>query len=391
MNFFLTEWFYYLLKWLHDLLSNSYVLTIVIATLLLRLVQIYPDIKNRKTQIKNAAIQPELQELQKRYANDQQKLVAEQRKLMKKHGVSMWSSCLPLLITLPLFFCFLDAFRCWGNEESVILMYETAVAVETEDTADDEAAMDTYKSFRFLWVYNVWQPDSMFEPVIPRTTSLVTSTLASDKLASMPLLEKGYTNAAGEFVSGQQIWETLTRTGLATGDYLDKGDPSACSACSTNRDGMALIPDEVTFDGATYTMIFGSLEGATAVEGEEDLYSTTGAAVYDRLMQRYVDESATKDGDPSANGLFILPILAAGMQLLSMFLSQRRNKGNQTEQTKQMRWMMYIMPLISVWVCLSSTSAFAFYWTVSGVIQLISTLIINFIFDRKAKKQEVLG
>ena len=116
MTFFLTKWFYYLMKFIYGLFNNSYFWAIVISTLLLRLVQIFPDISNRKTQLKMAKVQPEINELQKRYGNDPQKFREEQNKLMKKHGINTLTSCLPMLLIFPLFFCFLNAFRCWGND-----------------------------------------------------------------------------------------------------------------------------------------------------------------------------------------------------------------------------------------------------------------------------------
>lgn len=54
----------------------------------------------------------------------------EQNKLMRENGIGMLSSCLPLLLTLPLFFCFLAAFRFWGYEQTVRLTYETIVNEE---------------------------------------------------------------------------------------------------------------------------------------------------------------------------------------------------------------------------------------------------------------------
>ena len=72
MTFFLTRWFYAFMQFLYGITNNSYLLTILIATVLLRLFQIFPDISNRKTQIKMAVIQPKIDELQKRYQNDPQ-------------------------------------------------------------------------------------------------------------------------------------------------------------------------------------------------------------------------------------------------------------------------------------------------------------------------------
>ena len=139
-DFFLTEWFFDLLRWLYSVLGNNYFLTIFIVTLALRIIQILPDINNRKNQRKQAKIQPEIEKLKKKYADNPQKLSMEQNKLMRENGIGMLSSCLPLLLTLPLFFCFLAAFRFWGYEQTVRLTYETIV--------NEEKAQETFSGLR---------------------------------------------------------------------------------------------------------------------------------------------------------------------------------------------------------------------------------------------------
>ena len=86
-DFFLTEWFFDLLRWLYSVLGNNYFLTIFIVTLALRIIQILPDINNRKNQRKQAKIQPEIEKLKKKYADNPQKLSMEQNKLMRENGI----------------------------------------------------------------------------------------------------------------------------------------------------------------------------------------------------------------------------------------------------------------------------------------------------------------
>lgn len=408
MTFFLTRWFYYLLQFLYGITGNSYLWTILIVTLLLRAVQIFPDISNRKTQLKMAVVQPKLDEIQKKYEKDPQKLRVEQQKIMKENGVSTLSGCLPMLITLPLFFCFLAAFRCWGNEQAMTLMYETAVAESYEEGTVEretavEQAIETFESYKFLWVKNIWQPDNFINAsflifnmdgeVITKPANL--TAINSVTLANMPLLKKGYTNANGVEVSGEEIWSTLVASGLASGEYLDKGSGggcSGCSSCSRDMSGMHLLPETVSVDAARKML------GDDAVETVENADGTTtektgksGADIYNAIMQRYPDHLSDGKGTP-ANGLMILPFLAAGMQLLTSIVIMRRGKkdGTRNDKNKSMNYMMYLMPIMSILICMSSNAAFAFYWTVSGAVQLVSTLLINFAFDRKKSKNNAI-
>ncbi|MBR6428638.1 MAG: membrane protein insertase YidC [Clostridia bacterium] len=401
MTFFLTRWFYAMMQFFYGLFNNSYLLTIVVSTVILRLIQLFPDISNRKTQIKMAVVQPQINELQKKYENNPQKFREEQQKLMKKHGINTLTSCLPLLLTLPLFFCFLNAFRVWGNEETLTLMYETAVAEQLEEGSEERAAaeqqaMDTFKSFKFLWVQNIWQPDNFIDAsllifrmdgeVITKPTSL--NAISSVTLANMPLLQKGYTDASGKHISGEQIWQTLVDCGLAQGDYGNAGNTSgcnSCSSCSTDRSGMSLLPEIISADTAKKMIgVETSVDSTDESGNSTGSHSTaTGSDIYKAIMARY-PEALAKNGKTPANGLMILPFLAAGLQLLSSIIMMRRNKKDgQGEQAKQMNTMMYFMPIMSILICMSATSAFSFYWTVSGLFQLISSLIINAVFDKK--------
>ncbi len=81
-------------------------------------------------------------------------------------------------------------------------------------------------------------------------------------------------------------------------------------------------------------------------------------------------------------GLFLLPLLSAGGQVLSMFISQRMNnslvtdekglqdketaKNSQSNQTGKM--MLYTMPLMSLFIGFSVPGALSLYWFVQGLV-----------------------
>ena len=70
-DFFLTQWAFLGMRWLYETLTNeSIVLTILIATLIIKLLSVFGDIKSRKSTMKMQAIQPQIQKLQKKYENN---------------------------------------------------------------------------------------------------------------------------------------------------------------------------------------------------------------------------------------------------------------------------------------------------------------------------------
>lgn len=71
-------------------------LTIVIRTVLLPLTQV--QVRSMK---KMRDLNPQLEEIKKKYKNDQQRLNKETMELWKKHKVNPLSGCLPLLLQFP--------------------------------------------------------------------------------------------------------------------------------------------------------------------------------------------------------------------------------------------------------------------------------------------------
>lgn len=83
-------------------------------------------------------------------------------------------------------------------------------------------------------------------------------------------------------------------------------------------------------------------------------------------------------------GQFLLPVLSAGSQVLSMVVSQKMNdsvitdeRGVQdketaknSQQNKSMKTMMWIMPLMSLWIGFTVPGALSLYWLVQGVVSL---------------------
>lgn len=77
-------------------------LVIVVITILLRLV-VYPLTNSSiKAQRSMQALQPKLEALKKQYKDDQQKMAQATMELYKNHKVNPLTSCLPLLVQLPI-------------------------------------------------------------------------------------------------------------------------------------------------------------------------------------------------------------------------------------------------------------------------------------------------
>ena len=91
----------FIIRIIYNLVQN-YGLSIILFTIVVKLILMPLQAKSQKAMKKQQKIQPIIAELQKKYANDQQKLQAEMMKVYKENGVSMTGGCLPLLIQFPI-------------------------------------------------------------------------------------------------------------------------------------------------------------------------------------------------------------------------------------------------------------------------------------------------
>jgi YidC/Oxa1 family membrane protein insertase len=87
-----------------------FALAVIIVTLLLRACLIPLTRKQLKSSREMQVLQPKLKELQQQYRGDPQRLMEEQRRLYKEHGVSPLSGCLPLLVQMPVLYALYFSF-----------------------------------------------------------------------------------------------------------------------------------------------------------------------------------------------------------------------------------------------------------------------------------------
>ena len=96
--------------------TGCYGVAIIVFTIIIRLVLTPLDIKSRVSMRKTTKLQPQIQALQKKYANDKEKLNQKTAELYKKEHVNPLSSCLPLLLTWPILIIIFGAMRMAANQ-----------------------------------------------------------------------------------------------------------------------------------------------------------------------------------------------------------------------------------------------------------------------------------
>ena len=90
-----------LLLWLYDFLGN-YGLALIVFALIVRLILLPFMIKSKKSSLRMTKLQPRINELQKKYASNQQKMNEEIQKLYRQEGVKPLGGCVWSIIPLPI-------------------------------------------------------------------------------------------------------------------------------------------------------------------------------------------------------------------------------------------------------------------------------------------------
>ncbi len=142
----------WLVKGLLDAVGN-YGWAVVLFTVILKIITLPLDFWQRFSMKKNAKMMSELApimaKLDKAYANDKNKLNQEKQKLYKKHGYNMLSGCLPMIVTMTIFFVMFGGLnQCSAY---VNLKVYSELSVHYTDTLSAELSKHTeeYESRRY--------------------------------------------------------------------------------------------------------------------------------------------------------------------------------------------------------------------------------------------------
>lgn len=306
---------------------GNYGWSIIVFTMLLRIVLFPFDYKSRVSMRKTTKLQPQLAALQKKYANDKEKLNRKMSELYKKEKINPLSSCLPMLLTLPILFAMWTALRIIANEQMVSQVF-TILQGQTPTMEG------------WLWVKNLWMPDSPFAAAWPDLNSL--QLIPAD------------------------IWQNAYNALIAQG---------------------VTLPAEITYDFA------GNLQGTI-----QAIYA------YMEKMPEYVTATSNVPGwsfnllltqvdlKTMYNGFFILPILAAVTQYLMTVLQPTQPTGTENQQAAGTgNFMKWFFPLFSLFICSSYNAAFSLYWVMGNIIAAVQNIGINWYLDNKEKREAAIG
>ena len=309
-------------------LFGNYGWSIIIFTLLIKLVLMPFDYKSRVSMRKTTKIQPQMNALQKKYANDKDTLNRKMSELYKKEKINPLSSCLPMLLTMPILFAVWAALRMMANEQMVQQVFDILQG--------KEPVMESW-----LWVKNLWMPDSPFSAAWPDLNSL--------RMVTSDIWQNAYNTLVA---NGANLPATITY------DFSDANRQATIQAIYTDMEQMPeYVKATSNLPGWSFNLLIAQLD----------------------LKTMY-------------NGFFILPLLAAGTQFLMNAMQPTQATGDANQQAQaNSNFMKWFFPLFSLFVCSGYSAVFSLYWVMGNVIAAVQTVGINWYLDRKEKKDATVG
>ena len=315
----MNEFIFNILTWIRSWVG-SWGWSMVVFTVMIRLVLTPLDIKSRVSMRKTSKLQPQLQALQKKYANDKEKLNAKTAELYKKEHINPLSSCLPLLLTWPILIAVFGAMRTVANKQ---LLEQVGQILNGQQPVMEQ----------FLWIKNLWMPDNLFYTALPNEATLrVISTAEwqnwfSGLQGSMPALLEGLNLTMESFESANL--------------------------------------------GATVQAIVEAMK--TVDFYAEGIQSIPGAVI--PMVNWFVPVLY--------NGYLLLPILSAASQMVMTKIMGNGTPQPAEGQPNTGKFMQWFFPLFSMWICLGYSSAFALYWVAGNLVSMGQTFVINKYLDKK--------
>lgn len=145
--------------------------TVVVFTIIFKLclspIDVWQKVSQRKQSKMMARLQPQLAKIQKQYANRPDILKQKQAELYRGEKMGMLGMCLPLIITMAVFFVVLGGFNAMVKYQNEVLVYNIAEAyIASGKTLTPDQLAALYQPEGWLWIQNIFMPDN-WANVIP--------------------------------------------------------------------------------------------------------------------------------------------------------------------------------------------------------------------------------
>ncbi len=410
----------------------------MIFTLIVKLVLLPLSIKQQKSSAKTAVFQPKVAEIQKKYRNNTQKQQEEIMKLQQM-GYKPMAGCGTMLLSFLILFGVIDVVYkplthiVHMNNDSIVAMAEESYDVEvaslfaqaiadskqdifssneqereriTAIIADAQQVVDYYNEHCLKEGAAAYEL-SVFETPTVESANIINQTFKSAVI-------KAYSDDTSEKRKQKQISDTdlyaLTDAEKAEMDALvtdeekveyrnkhsfSQHTTSALNNCSIHFGGYVSSSEGTAGFSASNVM----QRELYALErfGSEVNGTKCSSAYSDSEIRPELKAELTKLYDnlnflgiplgrvPNMSfPIILIPLVAFAMALLQTFISQRLMTQSNPDAAKAMgpmKTVLFIMPLVSLWIAFTVPAGAGFYWAVSYLYGIIQSVVLNKLYN----------
>ena len=376
------NWIGDIIKWLIEGVGITAV-GIIIFTLVLKTIvmplDVFSKFKTKKQSLIMERMRPQMEKLQKQYANDKNMYNQKVMELYKKNGYSMLGICLPTIVSLAIFMVVFSQFSTYSQYANLELyrgMVDAYNGVAANYVYDDSDS----GSDGFLLESTDSDGEIVYRVDFDRFETYYNAHMTAEIDDSYEDYIAGY-DSDGD---GQLTENDMFR---AVKNYMAGfARQAAADYYHAEKQGFIWVgniwyPDSMlNREVPSFDNFVSSLSRASNLSNYEESYNEVTAYL-----------TAEKE---AYNGYFVLIVLAIGMMFLSQFVTMRMQKGMNELGTvdgsgkRTNKWLLILMPIIYGIFSFFYSAAFSIYMVVNTTYSFLTTIIVNKALDRKFKKLE---
>ena len=354
----------------------------------------------RKNAQKQAALQPELLKIQKKFGNNKQVLNQKTMELYKRNNYSLMGSCVGMLvnmgITLFIFFTLFSGLTEISNtkmtkEYEVLEQTYNTQFVSTFDDVSDESGIKPKQDAIFNNAINEAKAELGTEEVNDKVYSkaleiMYNKETTNDDYKKLQTVQNSVYEKYKNDVKQSFLWvKNIWRPDTSSSVFMDY---------STYQSVSNLYKSE------GYT---NELNARIGSETNKDTIKAITKNLQTEYKNNYdiITYGIKQNYKGTWNGYYILVILAGVITYLSVMISQmqstKKKKKDQPaqaqdptmpQQPKAMNFMKFLLPVLMIFFTIGYSTVFALYIVTNSIMSTIISSILLKIFEAQEKKQK---
>ena len=398
------DWLGEVIRWLIEGVGvigvGIIIFTLILKNIVLPL-DIYSRIKSKKQALVMEKMRPQMEKLQKQYANEKQLYQQKVLELQKKSGYSMFGACVPMIVSLVIFIIVFQAFSAYSQYATVesyndmVRSYNSVVErYELTEENSEGFLQKVYYSEDGSWTVYSGEEAPAEGAAYDYKVDFSAFAKAYNKQNNLALTEEGVYSALVKQYSEET--GTVIAQGAENSSDASTREAVRMTLVSYVIDGYAAqkvaddyISKQQSGEGSGFLWVKNIWYPDSVLSREVPDFSTFRQAASRLNIDAGYEESYNKvtadlvQQKEQYNGYFILIILSIGVMLLQQFIAMRSNKATNelssvdgsAQRTTKM--MMIMMPIIYGLFAFMYSSAFSIYMITNTIYSIITTLIIN--------------